>query len=94
MAKMDNVKELDHSRYGIQDGKYDLAGIIHVGKSKDPSEPRKEASLETILKHLKSSYCGRIGFEFAHIPVLHFNSSLQLNAVGLRNWLNHLRSLS
>lgn len=21
-----------------------------------------------ILKHLKNSYCGRIGFEFAHIP--------------------------
>ncbi|KAI8912779.1 thiamine diphosphate-binding protein [Gorgonomyces haynaldii] len=70
MAPQETVHELDPSRYGIKtEGEsYNLQGIIHVGKSSDPSVSREKASIETILKHLQASYANRIGFEFAHIP--------------------------
>jgi probable 2-oxoglutarate dehydrogenase E1 component DHKTD1 len=64
------VREIEPSRYGIKESgdSFNLTGIIHVGKSSDPSIAREKASIEKIIAHLKSSYAGRIGFEFTHIP--------------------------
>ena len=66
----EKVPELDISRYGLPPTgtTFNLGGIVHVGKTSDPSISRDKAPIETIIKHLKESYCGRIGFEFAHIP--------------------------
>lgn len=65
------IPELDPARYNIPEtgATYPLAGILHIGKSTDPSISREKASIERILSHLKSSYTNRIGFEFAHLPV-------------------------
>ncbi|KAI9139185.1 thiamine diphosphate-binding protein [Paraphysoderma sedebokerense] len=61
--------ELDPARYGVIPGKsYNIKGILHVGKTTDPSVAREQASAETIMKHLQSCYSGRIAYEFTHIP--------------------------
>lgn len=68
------VPELDPARYSIPEtGKtYNLTGIIHIGVKGDPSMPRDKAPIELILKHLKRTYCGKIAYEFRHIPVGRF----------------------
>lgn len=79
LTKLDPIPELDPKRYGIdeKDGKsYHLAGIVHIGKSSDPSISREKASIDRILSHLKNSYTGRIGFEFAHLPVFYLGLAL------------------
>ncbi|KAJ3318422.1 hypothetical protein HDV06_000498 [Boothiomyces sp. JEL0866] len=70
LTKLDPLPELDPARYGIpESGKsYPLAGILHIGKTSDPTISRENAKVETILKHLRSTYTGRIGFEFQHLP--------------------------
>ena len=61
---------MDPARYGIpQSGTFDLTGIVHVGKKSDPAMPKTQALIERILDHLKKTYCGRIAYEFRHIPV-------------------------
>jgi probable 2-oxoglutarate dehydrogenase E1 component DHKTD1 len=65
------VYQLTPSRFGISDDgneRYNLLGILHVGKTTDPSISKDSASITTILDHLKKTYTGRIGFEFSHIP--------------------------
>ncbi|KAL7751836.1 hypothetical protein RI367_002836 [Sorochytrium milnesiophthora] len=63
------VPELDPVRYNLKkEDRFDISGIIHVGKSGDRSMSREQASMETILKHLSESYAGRIAYEFMHIP--------------------------
>ena len=63
--------QLSPSRFGIpeKDARFKLSGILHVGKTNDPSISKESASIERILAHLKKTYCGRIGFEFSHVPV-------------------------
>ncbi|KAI8895238.1 thiamine diphosphate-binding protein [Globomyces pollinis-pini] len=70
LAKLEPIPELDPKRYGIPESgaSYALEGILHIGKTSDPTISRENASIETILKHLRSRYTGRIGFEFAHLP--------------------------
>ncbi|KAI9224388.1 thiamine diphosphate-binding protein [Blastocladiella britannica] len=75
-----NVPELDPARYGLDASqRYNLSGILHVGKSTDPSLARESASLETIVRHLKATYSNHIAYEFSHIP----NSSE-------RRWFAHM----
>jgi probable 2-oxoglutarate dehydrogenase E1 component DHKTD1 len=64
------IPELDPARYGIPEtgASFPLAGILHIGKSSDPSISMEKAGIERILAHLRTSYTGRIGFEFAHLP--------------------------
>ena len=45
-----------------------MSGILHVAKTSDPTKARDTAPIEVILEQLKSTYTGRIGFEFAHLP--------------------------
>ncbi|KAJ3294817.1 hypothetical protein HK104_003284, partial [Borealophlyctis nickersoniae] len=70
LTQTEKLFQLDPNRYSIPEtGKtFDITGIVHVGKSKDPSISREKAPVELILAHLRQSYCGRIGFEFSHIP--------------------------
>ena len=77
-----DVYQLSPSRFGIpeKDQRYQLTGILHVGKTNDPSISKDSASIETILAHLKQTYTGRLGFEFAHIPV-GYDSLLNLHLV-------------
>ena len=60
-----DVPELNPARYGIPESgqSYNLSGILHVGQRNDRTTPRENATIETILAHLKKSYCGRIAFE-------------------------------
>lgn len=47
----------DPVSYGISEGlRFDLAGIVHVGKTNDPSVSRNDAKIETVIKHLENSY--------------------------------------
>ncbi|EGF80714.1 hypothetical protein BATDEDRAFT_19474 [Batrachochytrium dendrobatidis JAM81] len=71
LTALENLRDISPDRYGLTNPNevFDLAGILHIGKTSDPSVSKEHASLETILNHLKKSYCGRIGFEFSHIPI-------------------------
>jgi probable 2-oxoglutarate dehydrogenase E1 component DHKTD1 len=80
-----DVPELDPARYGIPEKgqTFNLTGIcmetlslthcigiVHLGKKGDPSMPREKAPIEQVLAHLRKTYCGKIAYEFRHIPVL------------------------
>ncbi|KAH9272968.1 oxoglutarate dehydrogenase (succinyl-transferring), E1 component [Batrachochytrium salamandrivorans] len=71
LTSLENLNDINPERYGLTNLKesFDLAGIVHIGQASDANAPHKEATLEDILSHLKNSYCGRIGFEFSHIPI-------------------------
>jgi probable 2-oxoglutarate dehydrogenase E1 component DHKTD1 len=73
------LSELDPARYGLKETgeSYKLKGILHMSNPNDPSSSLEEASIEAILEHLKNTYTGRIGFEYAHLPV---NQSLNLGS--------------
>ncbi|KNC96364.1 oxoglutarate dehydrogenase (succinyl-transferring), E1 component [Spizellomyces punctatus DAOM BR117] len=62
LTPADHVFQLDPTRYGLSEGTYTLEGILHMDK--------QQASLQEIMTHLRNVYCGRIGFEFTHIPNL------------------------
>lgn len=66
-----NVPALSAERYALKDPSqvYSLNGILHVNQSKGSQEAKDEATLETIVNHLEKSYCGKIAYEFTHIPV-------------------------
>ncbi|KAJ2964596.1 hypothetical protein NQZ79_g439 [Umbelopsis isabellina] len=70
IMQREEVLALNPERYGLTDAKktYNLAGILHVNQSKHDKSSKEEASFETILHHLQSTYCGRIAYEFMHIP--------------------------
>ncbi|KAJ1918378.1 hypothetical protein IWQ60_007513 [Tieghemiomyces parasiticus] len=70
MAHHANVPELEPARYGLQDlgAVFPLLGIVHINRGPETTEPLAEASLETILDHLRQVYCAQIAFEFNHIP--------------------------
>ena len=61
MRKSDYLDELHPEFYGFKKENYDkkifLNGVIN----------RKDASIKEILKFLKKTYCGNIGYEFMHI---------------------------
>ncbi|KAF9163639.1 hypothetical protein DFQ26_002295 [Actinomortierella ambigua] len=64
------VVALEAERYALDDPSkvYNLNGILHVNESKHSAEAREEATLETVLNHLRKSYSGKIAYEFTHIP--------------------------
>ncbi|CAJ0884795.1 9784_t:CDS:10, partial [Entrophospora sp. SA101] len=64
------VAALDHRRYGLNDPNrfYNLNGILHVNNSKDSKDSKKQEKLEEIINYLKKVYCGRVTYEFMHIP--------------------------
>ncbi|KAI3651269.1 hypothetical protein MP228_004750 [Amoeboaphelidium protococcarum] len=70
IQKQSRVPELDPARYGLDKPgvTYNLSGIVHIGKKDDPSLPKERASIEQIVKHLDKTYCGKIAYEFRHIP--------------------------
>jgi probable 2-oxoglutarate dehydrogenase E1 component DHKTD1 len=54
-----DIYQLNPLRFGLsENSRYKLSGILHVGKSSDPSISRDEASLDRILSHLKKTYTG------------------------------------
>ncbi|KXS18095.1 2-oxoglutarate dehydrogenase, E1 component [Gonapodya prolifera JEL478] len=66
----DAVPELVPERFGIdpqgKKGKrlYNLTGIVTM-----PQEPNPESvPVEAVLAHLQDAYCGKIAFEFMHLP--------------------------
>lgn len=65
------IPALSAERYALKDPSqvYNLNGILHVNQSKGSQEAKDEATLETIVNHLEKSYCGKIAYEFTHIPV-------------------------
>lgn len=46
-------------------------GIVHVNDKVQETQMKndKEADFKTILNHLQSVYCGKIAYEFMHLPV-------------------------
>eukprot|EP00835_Amoeboradix_gromovi_P003247 NODE_207_length_14754_cov_0.677994.p2 type:complete len:927 gc:universal NODE_207_length_14754_cov_0.677994:611-3391(+) len=71
MATAEDVKDLHLHRYGLDINdkvKYNLKGILHLGKPENKSQGLPRATIKDIYKYLRSSYCGRIGYEFCHIP--------------------------
>ncbi|KAI8053368.1 dehydrogenase E1 and transketolase domain-containing protein 1 [Syncephalis plumigaleata] len=63
---------LQPSRYGLTDAnkEYNLDGILHMndGNSSSSNSYVNKASLNTIIEHLRSTYCGRIAYEFTYMP--------------------------
>ncbi|KAF9895936.1 hypothetical protein BX616_008502, partial [Lobosporangium transversale] len=70
IVKQQEVLALKADRYALTDENkvYSLNGILHVNKSKSNTDAKEEASLKTVLAHLEKSYCGKIAYEFTHIP--------------------------
>ncbi|KAF9336096.1 hypothetical protein BG006_009695 [Podila minutissima] len=70
IVKGETVPALSAERYALTDRSqvYNLNGILHVNQSKGSQEAKDEATLETIVNHLEKSYCGKIAYEFTHIP--------------------------
>ncbi|KAJ3151420.1 hypothetical protein HDU86_006120 [Geranomyces michiganensis] len=66
-----SIFQLDPARYGIPDldKTYPLAGIVHVSDATNGGA-KESATLNDVLSHLREAYCGRIGYEFTHIPNL------------------------
>jgi len=64
------VSELELGEYGLPaSGKsYKLDGILTI--LDDNGVPKKEDDIASIIAHLKKTYCGKLGFEFDHIPVI------------------------
>jgi probable 2-oxoglutarate dehydrogenase E1 component DHKTD1 len=40
-----------------------------VNKSTSTKDSKEEANIEIIISHLKKVYCGKVAYEFMHIPV-------------------------
>lgn len=40
-----------------------------MNKSASTKVSKEDANIETILSHLKKVYCGKVAYEFMHIPV-------------------------
>ncbi|KAF9373606.1 hypothetical protein CPB97_000429 [Podila verticillata] len=70
IVKGEAIPALSAERYALKDPSqvYNLNGILHVNQSKGSQEAKDEATLETIVNHLEKSYCGKIAYEFTHIP--------------------------
>ncbi|KAF8950794.1 hypothetical protein BGZ52_001388 [Haplosporangium bisporale] len=70
IVKGETIPALSAERYALKDPSqvYNLNGILHVNQSKGSQEAKDEATLETIVNHLEKSYCGKIAYEFTHIP--------------------------
>ncbi|KAI9478279.1 MAG: oxoglutarate dehydrogenase, E1 component [Benjaminiella poitrasii] len=69
IMKREKVLALKPERYGLgqeQNEMYNLAGILHVKDSHNNNEV--EADFKTILDHLQAVYCGKIAYEFMHLP--------------------------
>ncbi|CAG8589948.1 16970_t:CDS:10 [Dentiscutata erythropus] len=70
IMEREEVVALDHARYGLTDPTkvYNLTGILHVNESKTSTNSKAEANLGHIISHLKKVYCGKVAYEFMHIP--------------------------
>ncbi|KAI8991755.1 oxoglutarate dehydrogenase, E1 component [Mycotypha africana] len=76
IMKRKEVLALKPERYvkgGLENNKevkYNLSGILHVNDAVQEKHVigQDEASFETILNHLQSVYCGKIAYEFMHLP--------------------------
>lgn len=44
-------------------------GILHVNDAIQEKNLGNEADFKTILDHLQAVYCGKIAYEFMHLPV-------------------------
>ena len=87
------IPALSAERYALKDPSqvYNLNGILHVNQSKGSQEAKDEASLETIVNHLEKSYCGKIAYEFTHIPVRTHPSFHATKGSKIRRRKTHLR---
>ncbi|KAG0948157.1 hypothetical protein G6F57_001855 [Rhizopus arrhizus] len=71
IMKRKEVLALKPERYGLekQDDRYNLAGILHVNdEMQSNTSGGEEADFKTILNHLQAVYCGKIAYEFMHLP--------------------------
>ncbi|OZJ02164.1 hypothetical protein BZG36_04628 [Bifiguratus adelaidae] len=64
------VLALDPARYGLNDmdKSYNLSGVLFVKSKQEPTESMEVATFGRIYEHLRQVYCGRIAYEFMHIP--------------------------
>ncbi|CAG8644661.1 8575_t:CDS:2, partial [Cetraspora pellucida] len=70
IMEREEVVALDNNRYGLTDPTkiYNLTGILHANESKTSTNSKVEANLGYIISHLKKVYCGKVAYEFMHIP--------------------------
>ncbi|KAI8064307.1 oxoglutarate dehydrogenase, E1 component [Gilbertella persicaria] len=73
IMKRKEVLALKPERYGLDKSDsqpYNLAGILHVNDTVQEKSlsNKNEADFETILNHLHTVYCGKIAYEFMHLP--------------------------
>ncbi|KAF8997053.1 dehydrogenase E1 and transketolase domain-containing protein 1 [Cyathus striatus] len=63
----EEVAALDPARYGLQEGEYDVDGIVWTRRVGE-GDGEERWSLEEIVRHLRGVYVGRIGYEYMHSP--------------------------
>ncbi|RIA85155.1 thiamine diphosphate-binding protein [Glomus cerebriforme] len=70
IMEREKVLALDYKRYGFTEPNkvYNLNGILHVNKSSSTKDSKEEANIDAIISHLKKVYCGKVAYEFMHIP--------------------------
>ncbi|CAG8509363.1 17737_t:CDS:10 [Funneliformis caledonium] len=70
ILQLEEVAALDSKTYGFTDSKelYNLNGILHINKSGLTKDSKADANIETIVSYLKKVYCGKVAYEFMHIP--------------------------
>ncbi|KAI8381129.1 oxoglutarate dehydrogenase, E1 component [Radiomyces spectabilis] len=70
IMQKEEVLSLKPERYGLSDKNkvYNLSGILHVNEAQHDGARREEADFKAILDHLNNVYCGKIAYEFMHLP--------------------------
>ena len=71
LTLIEDVPDLHLNRYGFNESdsnKFNVKGILHLGKPGNKQQGLPRATIKDIHKYLKTTYCGNIGYEFAHIP--------------------------
>ena len=66
------VNDLDVNQYDLKDPskKFNIQGILHLAQDSSAEQHDETAvPLETILRHLRSTYSGRVAVEFMALPV-------------------------
>ncbi|KAI9261175.1 oxoglutarate dehydrogenase, E1 component [Sporodiniella umbellata] len=79
IMKRKEVLALKPERYGLgKEEQFNLEGILHVKESMQETT----GDFKTVLNHLEAVYCGKIAYEFMHLP----------NASERRWWYNAVES--
>ncbi|KAH9931047.1 dehydrogenase E1 and transketolase domain-containing protein 1 [Amylocystis lapponica] len=70
LLQREEVAALDPTRYGLVEGtrKFDVNGIVWTNPVGVEANTKDEWTLDEITRHLRTTYVGRIAYEYMHSP--------------------------